>query len=182
MQKLAIAVLLLATVACTGEPAPIAKSEPSSTPLAAEAASASAVPALRGRVNDYANLLSATEAATLSKALAVFERETSHPLALLTVASLGGESIDAFSLRVANAWALGRRDVDNGALLVVSLGERAVRIELGKGFEDAVPNGRALKIVESDIIPAFREGRFGDGIQRGMESLMVACREFKAPP
>lgn len=97
-------------------------------------ANAADVPKLQRRVNDYAGVLQRNTRTDLEARLARYERETTHQIAVLTVPSLGGEPIEAFSLRVANAWALGRRGVDNGVLVTIAPTEHQVRIELGKGM------------------------------------------------
>jgi hypothetical protein len=89
------------------------------------------VPTLRGRVDDYAGLLQPQVREQLESRLARYEQETTHQIAILTVPSLHGESIEAFSRRVANTWALGRKGLDNGVLVTVAPTERSVRIELG---------------------------------------------------
>jgi uncharacterized protein len=139
------------------------------------------VPRLTSRVNDYAGVLSAEDRAELEKTLATYETETTHQIAILTVKTLGGESIESFSLRVANTWRLGREGFDNGVLITLAPVDHAVRIELGKGINLHVSNADAQKIVETTMIPAFRQGDYSGGLRRGVERLLEACRLYKVP-
>lgn len=139
-------------------------------------------PRLAGRITDLAGILSSQESASLDRLLADYERETTHQLAVLTVPTLSGESIEAFSLRVTNAWGLGRKDVDNGILVVVAPVERKVRIELGLGFERYITNAQAGEIIRVQMAPRFRENEFAKGLDQGLRELMRQGRAFVAPP
>lgn len=144
-------------------------------PLAAQ----DSVPELRGRVTDLAGVLSARENTRLTRMLADYEKETRHQIAILTVPSLSGESIESYSLRVANAWGLGLREADNGILLLFALEDRKIRIELGLGFERYISDARASEIIQTDMIPSFRQGRYARGLERGLRQLMRDGRKFR---
>jgi uncharacterized protein len=144
-------------------------------PVGIEAAD---VPVLKGRINDYANVLDAHARVNLESRLAAYEKETAHQIAVLTVPSLGGEAIEAFSLRVANTWALGRKDLDNGVLLLVVPNERKLRIELGKQMAGHVSNAQTSSII-ADMLVQFRKGDLGGGIELGVTQLMKECRAYK---
>jgi uncharacterized protein len=148
--------------------------------LLAAPLSAGTVPRLRGRVNDYAGVLSARERADLDSTLAQYERETTHQVVILTVKSLNGETIETYSLRVAGAWRLGRRGFDNGVLLTVAMQQRAIRVELGAGMSRYVSDADAKTVIDA-MVPAFRGGRVGDGMKIGVNRLMVLCRAYKVP-
>ena len=96
--------------------------------FAATILSAREVPPLSGPVNDYAAILSADEKETLESFLLALDRQTGVQIAVLTIPSLEGESLESFSLKTVEQWKLGQQGEDNGALLLVSLGDRAVRI------------------------------------------------------
>jgi len=150
--------------------------------LAAGAASAELpVPALRGRVNDLAGVLDPAAAARLEARLADFERETTHQIAVLTVPSLEGEPIEVFSLRVAEAWQLGQKGLDNGILLLVAVQDRQARIEVGYGLEGVVPDVIAKRVLEDVILPHFRAGDPAAGIAAGVAALMQAARGEQIP-
>jgi uncharacterized protein len=143
-----------------------------------------AVPPLRARVTDLADLLTAPQQQALEEKLAAFERETTHQVAVLTVPSLEGEPIEQYSIRVVDAWKLGRADVDNGALLLVSSGDRRVRIEVGYGLEGVIPDAIASRIVRDVILPRFRRGEMAEGISAGVDAILAAARgeAVPAPP
>ena len=140
------------------------------------------VPRLIGRVNDYANILTSPEHADLEARLAAYEKETTHQIVVLTVPSLRTETIESFSLRVANAWKIGRKDLDNGVLVTVAPNDRKARIELGYGMNRFVSDTTAQQILADSMVPQFRAGRFGHGIELGVERLMEVCRAYKVQP
>jgi uncharacterized protein len=140
------------------------------------------VPKLGGRVNDTAGVLSSADRQRLSDRLARYERETSHQVAILTVPTLAGESIETFSRRVANTWGLGRKGIDNGILLVLATGDRRVRIELGLGFEKYIRDQDAESIIAESMVPKFRKGDYAGGLQAGLEPLMSKARAFVVTP
>ena len=125
--------------------------------LPAAAGAVPEVPELRGRVNDLAGLLAPDEARALESRLADFERETSHQIVVLTVPSLEGEAVEAFAIRVADAWQIGHEDLDNGVIVVVSAGDRRARIEVGYGLEGVIPDAVAARILRERMIPRSRE-------------------------
>jgi len=92
------------------------------------------VPRLKGRVNDYAGLLSPGQAARIEQALQKHEMQTTNQIVLLTVPSLEGEDIEGFSIRVAEAWKVGQKGRDNGVIFVVARDDRKMRIEVGYGL------------------------------------------------
>lgn len=139
------------------------------------------VPQLAGRVTDLATVLSAEDHLLLTQMLANYERETTHQIAVLTVPTLSGEAIEVFSLRTANAWALGRKSVNNGILVVLAPSERKVRIELGLGFEPYISDAQANEIIQTQMLPAFREKAYSKGLERGLQQLMRQGRAFVAP-
>lgn len=136
----------------------------------------SAVPPLRARVTDLADLLPPDAQRSLEQRLAAFERETSHQIAVLTIPSLEGEAIESFSLRAVEAWKLGRADADNGILLLVAARDRRARIEVGYGLVGAVPDIVAKRVLEDVLFPRFRAGDFEGGIDAATTALMQAAR------
>jgi len=140
------------------------------------------VPKPDGRVTDLANLLSPKEKRDLDRRLADYERRTTHQLAVLTVASLHGEGIDEFSMRVAKAWALGQKGVDNGVLVTVAPAERRVRIELGQGMSRFITDAETKEIIETSMIPAFRRGRYAEGLNVGIDRIMELGLRYRGLP
>jgi uncharacterized protein len=132
------------------------------------------VPKLTGRVVDRASLLSADEAGALAAKLEQFEEATGHQFTLLVVPTLEGDPIEDFSMRVVEAWKLGAADRDDGLLLLVVTEDRLLRIEVGYGLEGAIPDALAGRIIRHTLGPAFREGRFAEGIAEAFDQLMAA--------
>ncbi|MEG6548920.1 TPM domain-containing protein [Desulfocurvibacter africanus] len=141
------------------------------------------VPPLTGRVMDLADLLQPETETWLNDNLAELERTDSTQVVVLTIPSLEGESLEEYSVRVAQAWGLGRRDFDNGVLLLVARDDRAVRIEVGYGLEGKLTDLLAGRIVDNEIVPHFIAGDFDGGVIAGVTSLAEAVRgEYQAPP
>lgn len=131
-----------------------------------------AVPPLTGRVVDAADILSDGNEQALATMLAAHEDSTSNQVAVLTVSSLGGEAIEDFSLRVAEAWGLGQAGTDNGVLLLVAVDDREMRIEVGYGLEDVLTDAAAGRIIRDDIAPQFRNGNYNAGVQMGVQRIL----------
>ena len=136
------------------------------------------VPQLTGRVNDYAGILSVGARREIEDSLARYESETTHQIAVLTVTSLRDEPIEAFSLRVASTWGLGRKGLDNGVLVTIASNERRVRIELGNGMARFVSEAQASSVIDS-MTPLFRSGNFDGALRLGLGRLMGACRAYR---
>jgi uncharacterized protein len=127
------------------------------------------VPALKGRVNDYARILEPEQAAALENNLAAIESSTTAQFVLLTIPSLEGEPLEDFSLRVAEAWKLGQKRADNGLLMMVAVEDRAIRIEVGYGLEGTLPDGKCGTIIRQVIVPEFRNGKYYTGISKAFQ-------------
>lgn len=130
------------------------------------------VPPLRGRINDYAGLIPADRARALEERLARFEAETGHQIAVLTIPSLKGDSLEDFSIRVAEAWKIGKKGFDNGAILLIARDDRKLRIEVGYGLEGVMPDAIASRIIREVITPRFRSGDFAGGIEAGVDAIL----------
>lgn len=144
-------------------------------PLGAQVGlSAPSVPALTGRVVDRAELLSDATETVLTQRLADHEAETSNQVAVLTIPSLGGQPIEAYSLNVARTWALGQAGDDNGVLLLIAHDDHAMRIEVGYGLEGALPDVVASRIIRHELRPAFRAGDFDGGVEAGVTAILEA--------
>jgi len=147
-------------------------------PLSARALPA---PELRGHVNDYGHMIGPETAAGLERALVRFEGTDSTQIVVLTIPGLEGENLEEFSIKVAEAWRIGSKGVDNGVILLVARDDRKVRIEVGRGLEGRLTDLTAGRIVRNSIIPRFKAGDFDGGITAGVSSIMEAVRgEYKA--
>ncbi len=132
--------------------------------------SAVKMPELKMMVNDYAGILSTQEEGELEQLLRSTESGTSAEIALLTVKNLSGLTIEDYSMRVVEQWKLGKSDRDNGILLLVSVDDRKVRLEVGYGLEDIVTDAKSSYIINTLIIPEFRKGDYYQGIREGLRA------------
>lgn len=130
------------------------------------------VPPLTGRVVDQVSLLNAQQKATLEQTLQAFEARKGSQIAVLIVASTAPETIEQYSLRVVEQWKLGRKKVDDGALLLVARDDRALRIEVGYGLEGALSDLVAKRIVSDVIVPRFKQQDFAGGIAAGVDRMI----------
>jgi uncharacterized protein len=146
------------------------------------AAAAIEVPALKGRVNDYGGMLSAESERRLETLLKELEAKDSTQVTVLTIPSLDGDSLEDFSMRVAERWQIGRKGFDNGVILIFARDDRKVRIEVGYGLEGRLTDLTAGRIIRDRIVPEFRAGRFDQGVLNGVVALTEVVRgEFQAP-
>lgn len=130
------------------------------------------VPALTGHVIDQTGTLTAEQKATLEQTLLAFEAKKGSQLAVLMVASTAPEEIEQFALRVAEAWKLGRKRVDDGAIVVVAKNDRAVRIEVGYGLEGALTDITSKRIISETMLPQFRAQDYFGGIAAGLGQII----------
>lgn len=129
------------------------------------------IPQLKGYVNDYAGVLSSSEERNISEMLSQLERNTSAQVAVLTVDNLQGYSLESFSMSVVEDWKLGQNNRDNGILILLSMAEKKVRIEVGYGLEGDITDAKSGYIIRNIIIPEFRKGNFGMGLYKGAEAV-----------
>jgi len=130
------------------------------------------VPALSGRVVDVAGALTPGQKQDLEAKLAAFEQRKGSQIAVLIVGSTVPEPIEAYSIRVADAWKLGRKSIDDGVLVVVARSDRAMRLEVGYGLEGAVPDAVAKRLIEEAFTPRFREDDIYGGLSQGVDRLI----------
>ncbi len=147
-------------------------------PLAAQ----QAVPRLTGRVVDLTSTLSANERASLEQKLAALEQRKGSQIVVLMVKSTQPEAIEQFSLRVAEAWQIGRGKTDDGIVVLVAKDDRRVRIEVGYGLEGAVPDALAKRIVAEQITPHFRDADYAGGLNAGVDALTKLIDGEPLPP
>lgn len=132
-----------------------------------------AVPPLRSPVTDLTGTLTAGEAAALEQKLRAFEARKGSQVAVLMVPSTAPETIEQYSIRVAEQWRVGRGQVDDGVILLVAKDDRAVRIEVGYGAEGAIPDVLASRIVNQVVVPRFRQGQFAEGINEAVDRIVA---------
>ncbi|MSQ92010.1 MAG: YgcG family protein [Gammaproteobacteria bacterium] len=130
------------------------------------------IPALAARVTDLTGTLTTTQQAQLESRLAEFESKKGAQIAVLIVPSTQPEEIEQYSIRIVDAWQLGRAKPDDGALLLVAKDDRAMRIEVGRGLEGALTDLVSKRIISDTITPLFRQGDFAGGIAAGVEQMI----------
>jgi uncharacterized protein len=145
------------------------------------AAAEVAVPPLTGRVVDLTGTLSSADIAALSQRLKDLEARKGSQVAVLIVPTTQPETIEQFSIRVADAWKIGRRKIDDGALLVVAKNDRKLRIEVGYGLEGGLTDLTARRIIDEVITPKFRTGDFAGGISAGLTRIIGAIEGEPLP-
>lgn len=131
-----------------------------------------AVPTLMGHVTDQTGTLSQEQKSALEQTLTEFEARKGTQLAILMVPTTAPESIEQFALRVAEQWKLGRKNVDDGVILVVAKADRTVRIEVGYGLEGALSDIVSKRIISETIVPRFKQGDFYTGLQSGTDQII----------
>src|SRR5665213_3792173 len=131
-----------------------------------------AVPQLVGRVVDQTGTLSSDDVASLNQKLRDFEARKGSQIAVLIVPTTAPEEIEQYSIRVAEVWKIGRKKIDDGAILVVAKNDRKLRIEVGYGLEGALTDVTARRIIDEVITPKFRSGDFAGGISAGVARLV----------
>lgn len=142
-----------------------------------------AVPALAHRVTDLTGTLSAEQQAALEASMAQLERQKGSQIAVLLVPTTQPEDIAQYSIRVIEAWKLGRKGVDDGVLVLVAKDDHKMRIEVGYGLEGVIPDVVAKRIVAEIMAPRFKQGDFFGGLNAAIDSLaaLIAGEALPAP-
>lgn len=141
------------------------------------------VPALRGPINDYANIIDESTERSLDNVLRQVKNSTGTQIAVLTVDSLNDIPIEMASIEVTDKWKLGNKDTDKGVLFFISKNDRKLRIEVGQGLEGDLPDAYSKRIIDQAVVPFFKEGRFSDGISNGVVAILKRTNpELKSLP
>ncbi len=135
------------------------------------------------RVNDFAGVLPAAERERLEEKLRSWERESSNQIVVAIFRSLDGESLEDYSIRLAQAWRIGQKGLDNGVIFLVFVDDRKMRLEVGYGLESKLTDALSSQILRQVVAPHFREGKIGDGIAAGLDAIeQVIVGTYKAAP
>ena len=148
---------------------------------AASSADCREVPDYTGYVNDYAAMMSPAVKAKLEEHLRSFDLADSTQVAILTIASLEGDVLEDFSIRVVDQWKIGQKGKDNGVLFLVVKNDRKIRIEVGRGLEHILTDLAAGRIIDRIVAPQFKEGRFNEGFESGIEAIIKTTRGEYTP-
>jgi uncharacterized protein len=143
------------------------------------------VPPLRARVNDDIGMLAPDQRARLENVLADYEKRTGSQIAVLLVASTEPEAIEQYSIRVTDAWQLGRKGVDDGVLLLVARDNpkalRRLRIEAGRGVQGVLTDAQSKRILQDTIAPHFRQNDYYGGLVAGVGAISALLDKEKFP-
>jgi len=139
-------------------------------------ADAQSLPDPVGKVNDFAGALETSQRATLESQLEDLERETSAEVALVTVPTLDGRSVEEYANALFNTWGIGKQGRDNGVLVLVAVQDRTMRIEVGYGLEGVLSDGLAGALMRETFLPRFRDDDNRAGILDGMTRVIDIVR------
>jgi uncharacterized protein len=140
-----------------------------------------AIPALTSPVTDTTQTLSSQEQAALANKLTQFSQQKGSQIAVLIVSTTQPEGIEQFSIRVAEAWKIGREKEDDGVIVVVAKNDRKIRIEVGYGLEGAIPDLYAKRIISEQVSPNFKQGDFYAGLNAATDQLIKLIEGEKLP-
>lgn len=136
-----------------------------------------------GFVNDYAGLLDESQESALEAKLSAFRSETTTEIAVVTIGGLEGDTVENYAVKLYEDWGIGTEEDDNGALLLIALNDRQMRIETGYGLEGALPDATAYQIITKTLQPAFRNSDYYGGINQAVDDMIAATRgEYQAAP
>lgn len=141
-----------------------------------------ALPTLSGHVVDQTATLSPDVKNAFETRLSTLEKDQGTQIVILILPTTQPESIEQFGIRLADAWKIGRKGVDDGIIVIVAKDDRHMRIEVGYGLEGAVPDALAKRIVAEQMAPRFREGDFAGGLTASLDSLEKLVRGEALPP
>ncbi|MFO1412341.1 MAG: YgcG family protein [Burkholderiales bacterium] len=131
------------------------------------------IPPLTARVTDLTGTLAVPEVQALDAKLAAWEQKTGNQLAVLLLPTTQGEPIEAYSIRVADAWKIGRKGQDNGVLMILAKNDKKLRIEVGYGLEGVLTDVTARRIIGDTMAPYLRNNQFAQGINAGVDQIIA---------
>ncbi len=134
-----------------------------------------------GYVNDFAGVLSATTSSALEKELTAFEASTTNEIAVVIIPSMSGDYVEHYAVKLFEAWQIGKKDKDNGVLLLLSIEERKMRIEVGYGLEGVLPDALAQRILNNEMTPRLKAGDYDGAVTAGVQAIEEATRGEYAP-
>lgn len=142
------------------------------------------IPYLTGRITDNASILSSGTEETLTALMKQHEDRTGNQIAVLTVPTLGGESIEDYAVEVFDEWKLGQKGIDNGILIIVVPNDHRMRIEIGYGLEGIITDGMAGEIIRTRMTPYFKNGDYDGGVSAGVKAVIAKLdgQELEAVP
>jgi len=147
--------------------------------VVSNAPASAALPSPNGYVNDFANVIDDRRESAIDAVVRDVARTTSAEIAVVTVPSLEGKSVEQYAVELFNAWGIGKKGTNNGVLVLVAPSARTMRIEVGYGLEPVLPDGLTGEIIRSSFVPRFRDGDYSAGILDGVARVAAIVREGK---
>ena len=129
-----------------------------------------------GFVSDFAGMMSAEEVSALESKLSAFNATTTIEIAVVTIKSLDGDTIENAAQKIFDTWKIGKAKADNGALVLVSLEDRKARVQTGYGLEGALTDIQSSQIINEDIVPAFRAEKYYEGLSLAVDDIILAVK------
>ena len=142
--------------------------------------SAASIPPYANYVTDTANVILGSRESALNEKLKAYDDKTTNQIAVLTVSTTAPDSIEEYAIDVAQGWGVGQKGTDNGILMVFAMNDRKMRIEVGRGLEGEVTDLEANHIINDTIVPLFKQGKIEDGIEQGINGVMLAIDSVEA--
>lgn len=130
-----------------------------------------------GFINDYAVLLTDSQRLAIEEKLNRFSNETTNEIVVVTLPDLGGDTVENFAVRLFEEWGIGKAKKDNGTLLLISRGDRQIRIEVGYGLEGILTDAQSFRIIDNVIKPAFLENKYYEGINGALDQIIAAVQQ-----
>ncbi len=127
-----------------------------------------------GFVNDFAGVLSAEQKQQLEQKLSGFEKSTGNEISIAVIKNLGGDTVENFAVELFKDWKIGKKDKDNGALILVAIDDREMRIEVGYGLEGVLTDAQSSWIINNEMVPAFRDNDFYGGLNTATDKIISA--------
>src|SRR3989344_80055 len=133
-------------------------------------------PAPSGFVNDFSGTLSSEEKTAFETKLQTFERESKNEIAIAIFPDLGGETIEQLAVELFTAWGIGKKNADNGVLIVLAMEDRAMRVAVGYGLEETLTDAQSFWIIQNIMRPAFQVGNFPAGLDGAVDKIIAATK------
>jgi uncharacterized protein len=134
-----------------------------------------------GFVNDFAEMMSSQARQQLEQKLSQFEKDTSNEISVVTINSLQSDTIENFAVKLFEEWGIGKKDKDNGVLLLIAKADRQMRIEVGYGLEGALTDAQSYWIIQNMMRPAFQAGNYDQGISDAVDKIIAATKGEYVP-
>jgi uncharacterized protein len=138
-------------------------------------------PSPQGYVNDFAGVLAGETVSNVERLLSALEDVTSAEVVVVTLDSLAGASLEEYAAGLFQAWGIGKKEKDNGVLFILAPQDKEVRIEVGYGLEPIITDGRAGRILDNEVLPYLRDGKYDEAVEAGILAIEGYIRDGSPP-